>query len=340
MEIHIKNLTLYQAINGHNVTVAFNAGDKINNQDIQILKSVPIHKIKPQSIGVFLFYFLLSIRLIFKPLELDIIHIHGDWSSLVFARILKQITKAKAIVYSCHDLLKPISLKLISVFQNPVNIVFSTGYESKLLLESVLKQEVVYQPSGVKEIFYTESSAEINYKSNTIVTVSNLVKKKNLDLVLSIAQILANYSFLIIGEGEERKRLEQRIKDEAIANVILAGNKDEDYILKQFKYSFVFLQTSFEEGTSTAMMEAMTVGLPVIVSSAGGSAAIVKNGTNGYVIDSFDKFEYVKKIKLLAKNADLWRSIRLNNVQKGINLSWNNVGKNITEKCQLPLNQR
>jgi glycosyltransferase involved in cell wall biosynthesis len=334
MEIHIKQLSLYQIQTGHDVTVAFNAGNRISERDIQILRRIPIYKIKPQSIGVILFYFLLCIRLIFKPQKFDVIHIHGDWSSLVFAKILKQITKAKIMIYSCHDTLKPISIRLIPFFKISVDLLFSTGHESKEILESILKKEVFYQPSGVKDIFYTKSTIEINYKSNQIITVSNLVKKKNLNLTLSIAKILSNYHFLIIGEGTEREHLEQRLKDEKISNVILAGNKDETYILEQLTHSFLFLQTSFEEGTSTAMMEAMTTGLPVVVSSAGGSNAIVTVGENGYVVTSFEVLEYVEKIKLLAENAELWNSIRLNNLQKGINLSWKNVGKNITEKCE------
>jgi glycosyltransferase involved in cell wall biosynthesis len=333
MELHIKNLTLYQLNNGHQVTVAFNTGEKITDNDVQILRGIPVYKIKPQAFGFLLFYFCLCIRLIFKPLKCDVIHIHGDWSSLVFASWIKKMTHSQKNVFSCHTELKNNTFYryIMAAVGKKIDTGFSTSYNTHLYLQDWLGKSVYFQPSGIREKFITQ---DFPSRSKKIISVCNLEKRKNIDLILSIAETLKEYSFEIIGKGSDKERLEEIKQTKNIKNVDFAGYKDLNYIYEKLLYSSIFLLTSIEEGTSTAMIEAMAVGLPVVVSSAGGSSAVIEEDINGYVIDSFDKNEYVEKIKLLANNKDLWQKISVNNKEKGKSFSWNNVGKNITDKFE------
>ena len=89
MENHIAQLSKEQTRLGHNVIIYFNIGDRLSSNDIQISK-MPLYKLKPQFVGFIVFYFLVYLRLIANREKFDIVHIHGDWSSLIFANLIKK----------------------------------------------------------------------------------------------------------------------------------------------------------------------------------------------------------------------------------------------------------
>ena len=57
MENHIAQLTKEQLNFGHDVTIYFNLGSKVSENDVRI-SSIALSKIKPQFIGVLIYYFL------------------------------------------------------------------------------------------------------------------------------------------------------------------------------------------------------------------------------------------------------------------------------------------
>ena len=57
MENHIAHLTREQLNFGHEVTIYFNLGSKVSENDVKV-SHIPISKIKPQFIGVLIYSFL------------------------------------------------------------------------------------------------------------------------------------------------------------------------------------------------------------------------------------------------------------------------------------------
>ncbi|MFN3505525.1 MAG: glycosyltransferase [Caldimicrobium sp.] len=54
------------------------------------------------------------------------------------------------------------------------------------------------------------------------------------------------------------------------------------------------------------MVEALASGLPVIVSSKSGAREHIKNGVNGFVVESVE--ECINKINYLLSNYDIWKN--------------------------------
>jgi glycosyltransferase involved in cell wall biosynthesis len=153
MEKHIYNLTKLQIRDNHFVKVFFNDGEEISQNDEKICK-LKLHRLKPQIIGFFIFYFLIVFKLLLKKQKFDIIHIHGDWSSLLFIKLLKKFTNAKLVVLSLHGQLtsKYNHQKLLPKLVQDVDLIFSTGYDTANELEKLSGKKVIVQPSGINEI--------------------------------------------------------------------------------------------------------------------------------------------------------------------------------------------
>jgi len=340
MEKHIYQLTKWQLKNNHNVKVLYNDGDSISSNDEKICR-FKLHKIKPQVLGMITFYIFIFLKLLFKKQQFDIIHIHGDWSSLLFIKILKKLTNAKIVVLSLHDQLTPkyTHQKLLPKLVQDVDLIFSTGYDTAKELEKLSGKKVVVQPSGINEIFFEEFDKVFDNDVFTIVTVANLFPKKNIELVLEIAKECKEYRFIIVGDGSHRKVLEEIIKKDDIQNVELVGFKNSKEVREHYLSSDVYLLTSFAEGTPTSALEAMACGLPIVSSNAGGVGNIVKENINGFVIDDFDKNRYIKSIKLLENDINLRKTIFENNVLLAQNYRWDKVASNITQIMEEKLNE-
>jgi len=332
MEIHIQELTHYQQQNGHQVRMAFNSGDKINSNDLKLLPRLKIMDLSPRFLWIILFNFSLIFVLLFKKVRVDILHIHGDWSNLVFMGIIKRLTSARKIVFSIHGQIEHyqgIKKQLLFHLLKKTDLIFCTGYESYQKVKD--KRPTIFQPSGIQRVFLQDCPAE-PFPDFTIVTVANLEKVKNLDLVIQIAAELPDCSFIIIGNGTEESRLKDLANSLSLSNLKFAGFQKSGKIADILCKAHIYLLTSEKEGTSTSILEAMSCGLPIICSPAGGIKKIIKEQINGFVIGSYsDPAQYVKMIKMLKNDKELHQQIKKNNIMMRTEFSWSNVAANITK---------
>jgi len=328
MENHVYKLSLEQIKKGFDVTIFFNCGKKVSPRDERITY-LPLSRIKPQFIGFFIFYFAILLKIIRKKYYFDIVHIHGDWSSMIFLNLISKLVSAKKTVFSFHDEVREnfIHKIIYNYFSKKIDKIYTTGFQTSETLSKLTGRKILTLHSGVDEIFFNRCSELSNVKSR-VVTVSNLKRKKNLNLVLEIAKRLACVEFFIIGEGENRAALEKLIQENSLKNVHLMGFMQPDRLRIFLCSCSVFLFVSKKEGTPTSILEAQSIGLPVVTSKVGGIEKLLKQN---YVIDSYDPKIYVDCIRALLSNNELWKGISKYNLMHSENYSWRKVAENINE---------
>ena len=125
--------------------------------------------------------------------------------------------------------------------------------------------------------------------SPRIGTVARLVSVKDLALLLEVVarlqQSLPGLRCLVVGDGPERARLEARAAELGISRALEFPGRLDD-IRGPLASLDVYVVTSvFEGGVSMSALEAMSAGLPVVTTEAGGVAEAVKDGETGFVVD-------------------------------------------------------
>lgn len=105
-------------------------------------------------------------------------------------------------------------------------------------------------------------------------------------MIAAFARVLERRSdaaLVLVGEGEERARLEAAIARAGIGDrVFLLGDRgDVPRLLPAFS---IFAMSSVSEGYSIALLEACASALPIVATDVGGNAEIVADGSTGLVV--------------------------------------------------------
>lgn len=187
-------------------------------------------------------------------------------------------------------------------------LIFQTSNASMYFPGFIRKKGIVLpNPIDIKRFEGIRHNASVRrYK---IISAGRLEKQKNfrllIDSFICIAYKYPKHILFIYGDGNERARLEQYIKNKKMENrIILPGKTDE--LLERIAEADLFVLSSDYEGVPNVLIEALSVGTPCVSTncSPGGAASLITNGKNGYlarvgdVVDLSDKMD-----KVLSNNA-------------------------------------
>jgi glycosyltransferase involved in cell wall biosynthesis len=167
---------------------------------------------------------------------------------------------------------------------------------------------------------------ELGIKTDKILLFSGqLIERKGVFELLEgfkkYQKIDPNISLLILGKGQEKKKMEKIIQEKSIHNVVFANFVQYNNLYKYYSISDLLILPSREEVWGLVLNEAMACGLPVITThETGASVDLVEEDKNGYVIPS-DNFQAI---------AGSIQKVFSNNLHKDNN-SWQIVQKTRVE---------
>jgi glycosyltransferase involved in cell wall biosynthesis len=139
-----------------------------------------------------------------------------------------------------------------------------------------------------------------------IGTVARLDAVKNQAMMIRATRALRDQNhkvrLLLVGDGPERAALQALTADmELEASVIFTGFQSQpaDYL----SLMDVFLLPSFTEGTSMTLLEAMSLSIPTVATSVGGTPEIVADGETGILTESDNLSEFTSALKRLLEQS-------------------------------------
>jgi glycosyltransferase involved in cell wall biosynthesis len=160
------------------------------------------------------------------------------------------------------------------------------------------KSRVLYNPYDINYINEKAkelvTDVDVIGKGPLIISVGRLVNQKGYNhLIKSFLIVLKEFpeaQLMIIGHGEKESELIQLISDLDIEkHVLLMGGQDNPY--KYMRIADLYVLSSITEGFPNAMVEAMSVGLPVV-------AVDCKSGPREILSNVSDYHKKVKGIEI------------------------------------------
>ena len=161
-------------------------------------------------------------------------------------------------------------------------------------------------PNIIGEPFENQPEISLENKENLISFVGRLDREKNAIALLEIfkeSKIHTDWKLQIIGDGSERKNLEQFVeKNQLQDRVIFYGTKTSEEILELLRKSKIFGFTSLKEAFGNVLVEAMFCSNAIISYNCNyGPSDIVKNNS-GFLIDVNNKEDFIQKLDMLTNS--------------------------------------
>lgn len=138
-----------------------------------------------------------------------------------------------------------------------------------------------------------------------IISVCRLEKQKNLymaiDAFAEFHKEYSDYEYHIYGRGKQEDSLKKYIRQKNLENSIkLKGFSNE--VHEKMKKAMIFVSSSYYEGISNSVLEALSIGLPVVCTDCpiGGNRVLIKNKINGILVRNNDIDDMARALEKIA----------------------------------------
>ena len=239
----------------------------------------------------------------------------NHWTKSVYDNL-----KEETDVYNQYTELFGVSNTVVSAFR-------------KELPNVTVPVETVYNPIDVHDIL-SRANEIVDLKcgkSLLMVTVGRLEPQKSYMRLLRIAKKLIedgmDVELWILGDGTERNLLEQYVSENKMQErVCLLGFHTNPY--KYLRQGDLFVCSSLSEGYSTAVTEALILGLPIITTDCSGMAELLQNGECGVITEN-DEAALYEGLKRLLADKSLLEHYRHKAIERGKEFSIEHLMKPI-----------
>jgi len=164
-------------------------------------------------------------------------------------------------------------------------------------------------PMGVDTVVFSPSHRDGSYwgkygagGEKILLYVGRVSKEKNLHLLAeAYERIRAKYKpcrLAIVGDGPYREELKGKLRDGAIFTGCLKGEE----LSAAYASSYLLIFPSETDSFGCVVMEALSSGIPAIVSDIGGPREAITHGYNGYIVRTDAADDIVKTALFLLNN--------------------------------------
>ena len=320
---------------GYEVHVATNGDEEIPYCDKKIKISFERSPFKLNNIKA-----IFQLKKVLLKEKYDIIHTHTPMGSVVTRLAAKKARKqGTRVIYTAHGfhfykgapllnwcLFYPVE-KYLSKYTDTLILINKEDYN---LAQKKFKKckDIEYVPGvGIDEKKFdikmtTEDKhklrKELGLKDTDFVMIypAELSKRKRqLWLIDAVRELLIKNNdihLLLPGRDSLKGECQKLIKKYKLENQIhlLGFRKD---IPKLLMISNLAVSSAKQEGLPVNIMEAMYVGLPIIVSDCRGNRDLVKNDENGYIVPLDNSEMFKDKIEIIYKNKDIKNKFKKTN---------------------------
>jgi glycosyltransferase involved in cell wall biosynthesis len=211
-------------------------------------------------------------------------------------------------VSSLKSIVGPIFEKLtIKIPVNTVHSVSKTTKKEILRVNSNAKVEVI--SNGIDLAFYDKFTTTIEYRKY-VVFIGRLAFNKNLNTIIAsfveIKKKIPDAKLLVIGFGPMLNEWKRMVTDlDLVENIHFKEYLSEEKKIHLLSKSSALLLPSVAEGMPLVALEAFALYKAVLLSDIEPHHDLVDQGSNGFLIPTFDTAEWAEKIIFLLSNRNV-----------------------------------
>jgi len=251
-----------------------------------------------------------------RELKIDIVHAH-DYKTNILA--LPVCSFAGAIPLSTAHGWAGVSTKEQLYYRldrwvmarYPLVVAVSAAIKSSLVESGADPARVQVLHNAVDtEVFRAEQEAgkelrrdlQIPAESVVLGAVGRLSPEKRFDLLLELTAKLGVCAVLV-GDGPDRGPLEEQARELGISDRVLFLGYRSD-AMECHQIFDVYVQTSDTEGVPNAVLEAMSLEVPVVATNVGGTPELIEDGAHGLLVPAGDVDQLARAVRETVDNPE------------------------------------
>jgi L-malate glycosyltransferase len=254
---------------------------------------------------------------IFRSSRPDVVHLHNPTPAM-YAAASARIAGVPSIVSTRHSLVAPPRnpmverrYKIAALFCDWIVGICDATTNNIRDAGNAPDRKIVRVYNGSAPMVRTAVERRIPKTRFTLLYVGRLEAVKNLELLLDAVRgtldSLPDIELWIVGDGTRRTHLEQRSEELGLnANVRFWGQQLD--VAPFYASADAFIMSSISEGLPMSLLQALSVGLPVIVTDVGGMAEVARLSNAGIVVPGNDPDRMADAIAQMAINPEQRRA--------------------------------
>lgn len=338
-EIATYNVARHLAKRGHDVHVITSLDEGLPPTSLE--QGFYVHRVsvpRVRFLGIVAFWLKVLLRL--RRLRPDLVHSQNIGAG-VPAFLAKKLLRTPYVVWG-----RGTDVYLPSLFKKPISQLALKNPDAVIALTEDMKTEIqkTYRrpvnviPNGIDLEGYQDLPAKaaireklgLHDDEKVIVFVGTLRPIKGLRYLIEAMNIIRQEDtaakLMLVGDGEERQRLEVLVKEWDLGGAVtLVGRVPNERVPQCLAAADVFVLPSLSEGFPNVVLEAMAAGLPVVASRVGGLPEIIDEGQNGFLVAPKSPEQIADRVLLLLGDDELRARISENNREKVRAYSWESV---------------
>ena len=258
--------------------------------------------------------------------QIENIHFHFGDVAREFLKVIGPIENVKIHVtfhgYDIRHLSQDPQFYIPIIHQVDTSIAISTWNFKALLSAGFNSEKIKRINNPIDDKFFSTINRKEKQNLIKMLAVGRLEKVKGFDnLLRSLALLLKSLrekdvevQLTIIGEGSERQNLEMLITELSIQDFVsLTGSKNRFEIKEVYNQSDFLVISSLHEALPTVMLEAMSMGLPIVSTSVGSIPYELPD--NNILCRTNEPFELAQGLEQMIILKSLWDAIGKGNRQ-------------------------
>jgi L-malate glycosyltransferase len=251
---------------------------------------------------------------LFRTIRPDVVHCHNPAPTLQ-AALSARLAGAKCVVSTRHSLVAPpydVAAErkywVMARFCDWVVGICNVTCDNLRGAPLAAKKKIVRVYNGTAALERVEAPAELEKRGFTLLFVGRLAAVKDLGTLIRAVGLAAGrvpeLALWVVGDGPVREELEELARELGVAERVRFWGQRMDTV-GFFSAADGFAMSSVSEGLPMSLLQAMSLGLPAVVTDVGGMAEVVRLAECGLRTPVGDSQAMAESIVRLAGDAEL-----------------------------------
>lgn len=266
-----------------------------------------------------------------KRKNFDVIHYFSLFTAFFVSLFIKNIFIVNIFPTDMYGKYKTIKRNFVKgVILKSRTIITSCKKDQSEIKKFIPQKDTTLIYSGVETKRFIFNLRTVN-KKITLVSVGRMINKGEYDFLINALKGINDYRLIIIGDGNMSNKLE-KLSIKTGVDIEFKGRLSHEEIKNVMKKSDIYISVTTAGGISNSMLEAMSMGLPIICYDVGGNNEIIND--NGFIIEQNNINELRRALDTYRNNLSMIKKHGKNSKKIADSFSWKKTGESYLKEYE------